>query len=77
MVSQAVALSVAVIIGVRVRRYRVVALLAGLTIAPLSLRFLYPNGELWDEGRFEHGKKKGTWKTYDKTGKLTTSKDHK
>jgi len=27
-------------------------------------------GQLWDEGRFEHGKKKGAWKTYDEAGKL-------
>nr|WP_262914169.1 hypothetical protein [Portibacter lacus] len=25
---------------------------------------------MWDEGRFEHGKKKGIWKVYDESGKL-------
>ena len=28
----------------------------------------HANGQLWDEGHFEHGKKKGTWKVYDENG---------
>ena len=30
----------------------------------------HANGQLWDEGRFEHGKKKGVWKVYDESGEL-------
>ena len=37
----------------------------------------HPNGQLWDEGRFEHGKKKGTWKVYDEAGKLLKTQSFK
>jgi antitoxin component YwqK of YwqJK toxin-antitoxin module len=37
----------------------------------------HANGQLWDEGRFEHGKKKGTWKVYDETGKLLKTQTFK
>lgn len=30
----------------------------------------HPNGQLWDEGLFEHGKKKGTWTVYDESGEV-------
>jgi len=30
----------------------------------------HKNGQLWDEGYFEHGKKKGTWKVFDENGEL-------
>jgi hypothetical protein len=44
-------LCVAVVAGLRRKRFRIVALLAGLVIAPLALRFLYPNNELFVEYR--------------------------
>jgi len=37
----------------------------------------HPNGQLWDEGRFEHGKKKGTWKVYDESGELLKTQNFK
>ena len=37
----------------------------------------HDNGQLWDEGRFEHGKKKGTWMVYDKKGELLKEQDFK
>jgi antitoxin component YwqK of YwqJK toxin-antitoxin module len=30
----------------------------------------YDNGQLWDEGHYECGKKVGEWKVYDRTGRL-------
>ena len=35
----------------------------------------YANGQPWDEGRFEHCKKKNTWKVYDEAGELLKSQD--
>ncbi len=37
----------------------------------------HPNGQLWDEGRFEHGKKKGTWKVYNEAGELLKTQTFK
>ena len=37
----------------------------------------HANGQLWDEGRFEHGKKKSTWKVYDEAGELVKTQTFK
>ena len=37
----------------------------------------HKNGQLWDEGIFEHGKKKGTWVTFDEEGNLLKTQDFK
>lgn len=37
----------------------------------------HANGQLWDEGRFEHGKKKGSWKVYDEAGELIKTQTFK
>ena len=37
----------------------------------------HANGQLWDEGRFEHGKKRGTWKVYDEAGELLKTQNFK
>jgi len=34
----------------------------------------YDNGQLWDEGVYEDGKKVGEWKVYDKVGALKQTK---
>ena len=34
----------------------------------------YDNGQLWDEGTYEDGKKVGEWKVYDKAGALKQRK---
>ncbi|MBU15399.1 MAG: hypothetical protein CMQ14_09980 [Gammaproteobacteria bacterium] len=35
----------------------------------------HANGQLWDEGRFSHSKKVGTWKVFDEAGVLQKSQD--
>ena len=37
----------------------------------------HPNGQLWDEGTFEHGKKKGLWEEFDENGEQVKSKTFK
>ena len=37
----------------------------------------HANGQLWDEGAFRHGKKTGTWKTYDEAGELVKEQTFK
>ena len=37
----------------------------------------HPNGQLWDEGRFRHGKKTGTWKMYNEEGVLVSEEEMK
>jgi len=36
----------------------------------------YPNGTIAHKGRWDRGKKVGTYTNYDKTGKITATKDH-
>lgn len=37
----------------------------------------YENGQLWDEGLYEDGKKAGEWTTYDNSGAVKQHKVHK
>ena len=37
----------------------------------------HSSGLLWDEGRFERGKKKGTWMVYDDAGELVKKRTSK
>ena len=34
----------------------------------------YENGQLWDEGEYQNGKKIGEWTTYDKSGGVKQKK---
>src|SRR6266568_3299344 len=40
-------------------------------------RRYYENGQLWDEGAYQDGRKVGEWKTYDKSGALKQCKTFK